>query len=52
MQQDWRRDPIWQLIGTIVAIATALITRFNELAPKIIIIVICVFICEWVYFGN
>ena len=51
-QQDWRRDPIWQLIGIIVGITVALITQFIDLTPKVIIAATCIVICLWVYFGN
>ena len=51
-QQDWRRDPIWQLLGTIIATAVALMTQFNDPTPKVIILVAGALMCAWVYFGN
>src|SRR5258708_5354635 len=52
MQQDWRRDPIWQLIGIIIAIVIALITQFNDPVPKIVIVATGAVVCGWIYFGN
>ena len=52
MQQDWRRDPIWQLIGIIVAIVIALMTQFNDPVPKIGIAIAGAVACGWIYFGN
>ena len=51
-QQDWRRDPIWQLIGTIIATTVALMTQFNDLTSKLVILAACAVVCGWVYFGN
>ena len=51
-QQDWRRDPIWQLLSIIIAIVVTLITQFNEPTLKIVIIAAGVIVCGWIYFGN
>lgn len=51
-QQDWRRDPIWQLLSIIIAIVVTLITQFNEPTLKIVIIAAGVVVCGWIYFGN
>lgn len=52
MQQDWRRDPIWQLLSIIIGIVVTLITQFNDPTLKIAIAITGAAICGWIYFGN
>ena len=52
MQQDWRRDPTWQLLGIIISIIIVLVTQFNEPLLKIVIVGVGVISCIWVYLGN
>lgn len=52
MQQDWRRDPIWQLLGIIISVIIVLVTQFNEPLLKIVIVGVGVITCVWIYLGN
>jgi hypothetical protein len=52
MQKDWKRDPIWQLVGVIISIDVTLITQFNDTLLKIIIAAVGFIVCGCLFFSK